>query len=399
MARLFAWLVLACVSARGAAAGSAFMIVSGVSSPFEMCLAVDGGNVDTAGAEVSLTSCSSAVSAGDGREVFTMQPNGQIANAVSKLCLALADNDVTDGGRLALTGCDLASKPGDGRSVFELAANGQLKFARDGDYCVGQRGPAVGFVDAAIGSAVSATSSANNAAHGARAAVDGDKRTYWASKPGDVGAPVELVIDFGSAVKLERLDVDWEFPAKSFSIALSEDGLSFQEVFATDVNVLNSTSASVGSRYARKAKVVMTEPHPLFGRSHGRWLYGISSLRFESKSLRAVAEKCSLAAQSADARDKYFLNYVADAEFCAAKAVASELPALGAAEASLAAAVSELEIGASRVNDCSSGSRASALAARGSAEKRGRAAAGRFNARQTDLLLAAARKQILLARR
>lgn len=214
----------------------------------------------------------------------------------------------------------MASKPGDGRSVFELAANGQLKFARDGDYCVGQRGPAVGFVDAAIGSAVSATSSANNAAHGARAAVDGDKRTYWASKPGDVGAPVELVIDFGSAVKLERLDVDWEFPAKSFSIALSEDGLSFQEVFATDVNVLNSTSASVGSRYARKAKVscravladslcasaarqvVMTEPHPLFGRSHGRWLYGISSLRFESKSLRAVAEKCSLAAQSADAR-------------------------------------------------------------------------------------------------
>ena len=120
---------------------------------------------------------------------------------------------------------------------------------------MGQRGPAVGFVDAAIGSAVSATSSANNAAHGARAAVDGDKRTYWASKPGDVGAPVELVIDFGSAVKLERLDVDWEFPAKSFSIALSEDGLSFQEVFATDVNVLNSTSASVGSRYARKAKV------------------------------------------------------------------------------------------------------------------------------------------------
>ena len=98
-------------------------------------------------------------------------------------------------------------------------------------------------------------------------------------------------------------------------------------------------------------------------------------------------------------RDKYFLNYVADAEFCAAKAVASELPALGAAEASLAAAVSELEIGASRVTDWCSGSRASALAARGSAEKRGRAAAGRFNARQTDLLLAAARKQILLARR
>ena len=60
----------------------------------EMCLAVENGMVDVEGAEVSLLPCVSAIAAGDGRELFSLQPNGQLLSVLGKLCVGLADNEV-----------------------------------------------------------------------------------------------------------------------------------------------------------------------------------------------------------------------------------------------------------------------------------------------------------------
>ena len=41
----------------------------------------------------------------------------------------------------------------------------------------------------------------------------------------DPAGPVTMTIDLGSSHKLESLNIDWEFPAKSFAVGLSLDGV------------------------------------------------------------------------------------------------------------------------------------------------------------------------------
>ena len=104
---------------------------------------------------------------------------------------------------------------------FLCAGNGQIKVARDGDFCVSQRGrDAGGNENVALHAAASASSTADALAHGAGMAVDGRADTFWASKLGDVDGPVEFSIDFGAAQKLEYGEINWAFAAREFSVQL-----------------------------------------------------------------------------------------------------------------------------------------------------------------------------------
>lgn len=75
----------------------------------------------------------------------------------------------------------------------------------------------------------------------------------------DPTEPVTLTIDLGGVQKLESLAISWEFPAKSFAVSVSSDGVKWVEVFATDSNVLASTQVSLGAVTASKVRVVMHE--------------------------------------------------------------------------------------------------------------------------------------------
>ena len=78
--------------------------------------------------------------------------------------------------------------------------------------------------------------------------------------------------------------------------------------------------------------------------------------------LRAVASGCAKMGKSLDARDKYFLSYVGDFDPFPIKALRSELPAVDAARASLAATVSELADAARQLDLCRSGALSSGRA-------------------------------------
>ena len=75
----------------------------------------------------------------------------------------------------------------------------------------------------------------------------------------DPTEPVALTVDLGGVHKLETLAVAWEFPAKSFVVSVSSDGVKWTEVFATDSNILASTKIALGSVAASKVRVVMHE--------------------------------------------------------------------------------------------------------------------------------------------
>ena len=75
----------------------------------------------------------------------------------------------------------------------------------------------------------------------------------------DPAEPVALTVDLGASKKVQAINIHWEHPAKSFSVSLTADGVKWQEVFATDSNVLGTTSIPVGFVRATKARVVMHE--------------------------------------------------------------------------------------------------------------------------------------------
>ena len=90
-------------------------------------------------------------------------------------------------------------------------------------------------------------------------AVDDSEETFWASRFDDTSDAVEFVIDFGDMHTLASLEIFWEFPAKAFSVSVSSDGEHYSEVYATEVNVLQSSKVALASASARKLRISMRE--------------------------------------------------------------------------------------------------------------------------------------------
>jgi|OM-RGC.v1.027054910 F5/8 type C domain. len=78
----------------------------------------------------------------------------------------------------------------------------------------------------------------------------------------DPSESVALTVDFGTPKKIQNVFIQWEYPAKSFTVSLTADGVKWQEVFATDSNVLGITNVPIGFMKATKARVVMQEACP-----------------------------------------------------------------------------------------------------------------------------------------
>lgn len=308
------------VGLAAAADNPTFMLVGGISATEEMCLTTGGAT--TNGADVVLEPCASAVAAGDGRELWQRLPNGQLTHATGQACIGV------DGAAVVLAACD-------GAAAWEAQGNGQL---RSGAQCLSQKGPASGMEDVAARGAVAASSAADVTAHGANMAVDGSSNTFWASAL-DAEGPVEMTVDVGSVRKVSSVQIDWEFPAKAYTLSVSTDGVKWSEVHSTDSNVLHSNRIALGSVPASKVKLIM---HQAAGNFHGHALYGIRKLSVQAPRLQSVVEDCAAAAKSNDARDKYFATYVGEYASCSSKTLRSELPSLEAARASVAAVTAEL---------------------------------------------------------
>ena len=103
----------------------AFMIVKSSSShDLEECVIASGRGV-------SAQTCSDAVAAGDGRDVFKFR-DGNLIHSGSGLCVALAGGA---GNQVNLQDCVVVTRADDGRASWQLTAEGQLKLTRSGNYC------------------------------------------------------------------------------------------------------------------------------------------------------------------------------------------------------------------------------------------------------------------------
>lgn len=369
-------------------APSNFMLISGATAAEEACVTVSGTSV-------SLESCGAAVAALDGHEIWKLTAAGQLASLSESKCLGVP-GDIKVGASVKLLECDAAGDNG----KWELSGNGQIKLAVGG-LCLSQVGPEVGLADVAVSAAARASSTLNSASHGANLACDGISSSYWASKLG-VAEQVNFVVELGSMEQIAKVVLDFEFVPKSFALLLSADGQHWQEAFSTDANVLRKVSLPVGNQLASTVKLEMRAAHPVHGTTGGHAVYGIRSLAVMAQRTRAIVDSCSAAAKSGDSRDKFFMAAVGSFDQAASAALRSELPALEAADASLAAITAELADVLPSLPGCrhagSSLQRASSHRSRKTLQRTA-AATAVFEAAGAEALYSEARATIIAARK
>ena len=241
-------------------APSSFMLVSGVSSPREMCL------VGMGPAGALLDECTAALAELDGREVWSLTGSGSLTNLAAKKCLA-AQPDAAAGSAVELAPCDEAGKS----STWELQANGQIKLGAS-NMCLSQAGPSPGRADLASSSAVVASSTLDPA-HGAALVVDGLASSYWVSKLDEAG-PVSLTLEFDKAAPVLEVELDFEFAPSSFVLqSLGASGKWIDE-FATDTNILRTAKLPLAGGPAYGVRLVMNKAHAtqaVLGRSFHLW--------------------------------------------------------------------------------------------------------------------------------
>jgi len=306
---------------------STFMLVAGTTASDEVCLIQNAGGL-------SLDSCSSAIAAGDGRELWSFQSGGQLMNAITRKCAS--------GAALTMSECG-------GASSWKMLPNGQVQVG--GEQCLSQTGAGAGTENVAAHAAAFATSSANAVAHAAAAAVDGDEATFWASRPGEAGQ-VAFTVDLGEVRSISLMKIKWEFPAQSFALAVSLDGKQWTEVFSTTVNMVKTSRIPLSLIAASSVRIEMRKPHPLAGLLSGKPLFGIKSLAILAPRLAVSLDDCAAAALSKDARDKYFAVSVGQFDAAPSAALQAEMPALAAAKASVSAALSDVANAGAKLSGC-----------------------------------------------
>ena len=206
--------------------------------------------------------------------------------------------------------------------------------------CLSQSGAAPGNADLAASSSVIASSTLDFA-HGAALAVDGLDSSYWVSKLGEA-SPVTLTVELDEPAPVLEVGLDFEFVPASFSLQTSSGAGKWTDVYATDTNVLKTTAVPLTGHFVHGVRLVMKKAHATEGVLGGHALYGVRSFKVMAPQMRAVLEPCAVAAKSGDARDKYFAVGVGSFDPAAGAQLRSELPGLEAADAALAAAVTEL---------------------------------------------------------
>ena len=117
------------------------------------------GGIGVDGAALLLDNCAEAIALGDGRELFSLQGDGQLLSVPGGLCASVGENDIAEGAAVSFGKCD-------GGSQWEIQGNGQLRLKSVGDFCLTQEGAAPGLRDVAANAAAMASSTGNAFSHG-----------------------------------------------------------------------------------------------------------------------------------------------------------------------------------------------------------------------------------------
>ncbi|CAG9474050.1 unnamed protein product [Plasmodium vivax] len=298
-----------------------FLLLSGITSDNEMCLQVEEGLVNNDNTSVILDSCINALASGDGRELWKTNSNNQIISAFSDppKCLSVINLDDLEKNKIVLYDCLRALEDGDGKSNWIFESNSQIRLQRSGEpLCISQKniyGNVPGIHDILLNMDV--TVDANSTLdddHNADNTVDGNLNSYWASATfaDNYEHLVYLILDLNKYVEISRVKVSWEYPPLHYSISASVDNQEYKVIAENLANPSFVTMDSLKNVETRYIKIVMMKPHPKHGEMGDQFLYGIRSIEVQANNLESIISYCRDAANSDDARDKYFVEYITE---------------------------------------------------------------------------------------
>lgn len=284
-------------------------IQSGMTSVTQdLCLQIDETN------EVVLDGCINAIAHLDGRDLWKLNGKNQIYNPITNLCMILKDNQVANGGTIIMADCNASLEHKDGRSVWQLLPNNQLKLMREGNFCLSQEGSKSGSADVALHKEVSSTLSRGDSKMGPDKAVDGNLDSFWASQSFTLETAPDSVffnLNLGAKYKLQKVLIDWKYPATKFSILVSSDGEHYTEVNSNLANFLRSTITNLHNMEGQYIRLKLLTPNPDFAEGE-ELMYGIRKLSVYSNRIKSIVDDCDKIKNSDDARDKYFFEFVSE---------------------------------------------------------------------------------------
>ena len=158
--------------------------------------------------------------------------------------------------------------------------------------------------------------------------------SYWVSKL-DEASPVTLTVELDEPAPVLEVGLDFEFVPAAFSLQTSSGAGKWTDVYATDTNVLKTTTVPLTGHFVHGVRLVLKKAQATEGVLGGHALYGVRSFKVMAPQMRTVLEPCAVAAKSGDARDKYFAVAVGSFDPAAGTQLHSELPGLEAADAAL----------------------------------------------------------------
>ncbi|CRG94563.1 LCCL domain-containing protein, putative [Plasmodium gallinaceum] len=298
-----------------------FLLLSGITSENEMCLQVEEGLINNDNTSVILDSCINALSSGDGRELWKTNSNNQIISAFSDppKCLSVINLDNLENNKIVLYDCLRALEDGDGKSNWIFESNSQIRLQKSGEsLCISQKniyGNVPGIHDILLNLDVSIDSnSILDNDHNPDNTIDGNLNSYWASATfaDNYEHLVYLNLDLNKLVEISRIKIYWEYPPLHYNIEVSSDNQNFKVIVENLANPSHITIDTLKNIETRYIKISMIKPHPNHGKMEDQFLYGIRSIEVQANNLETVIEYCRDAANSDDARDKYFVEYITE---------------------------------------------------------------------------------------
>ena len=101
-------------------------------------------------------------------------------------------------------------------------------------------------------------SSTLDPAHGAALAVDGLDSSFWVSKLDEV-SPVTLTVELDEPAPVLEVGLDFEFVPSAFSLQTSSGAGKWTDVYATDTNVLKTTTVPLTGHFVHGVRLVSYE--------------------------------------------------------------------------------------------------------------------------------------------
>ncbi|KAK1932758.1 LCCL domain containing protein [Babesia divergens] len=291
-----------------------FVIKSGISSSAgEMCLQLEEGRKENNTA-VILDLCTHAIAAADGRDLWRHDSRQRIISAITYPPKCLTSVSPSKFGALVIADCEDES---DDVCRWEFMGNSQISLKNATEMCITQSDiysdkAGMGNLLQIMKTNVKLSASSTTDKHNVELIMDGNVKTYWASElflDSNIHS-VNITIDFGQVTRAARVRIDWEYQPMTYTIEGSTDNIVFKELARNMSNSDHVTIDSLNDKEFKQLKIVLLRPHHSMGKVQGGFVYGIREMEVLTSNLQTVVGDCRAAANSADARDKYFVSYV-----------------------------------------------------------------------------------------